>query len=117
MCVCWDIGIRSEGISKERAKGESRTEEREGERETEINKLFFSRGFILNPFVFFLSLLSPAHLLWWCCAPLILTRKLNTIRTNETLCVGESFYVCIKSPIYPPVVEIILSLTKRWTDQ
>lgn len=31
--VCRDVGIRSEGILKARAKGESRTEEREGERE------------------------------------------------------------------------------------
>lgn len=32
-CVCWDIGIRSKGILKARAKGETRTEERAGERE------------------------------------------------------------------------------------
>lgn len=65
-CVCWDIGIRSEGILEVRANSENRTEEREGERPKEINQLFFSIGLILKPFVL-LSLSSPAHLLFVLC--------------------------------------------------
>lgn len=54
MCMCRDIGIRSEGILKVRAKGESRTDVGEGERGKKINKPFFKPGIF-----FFLSVCVP----------------------------------------------------------